>query len=72
MKILATALLALTTSMWAAPTLAQAGGQVSRIVVPFAAGGAREALARTFYTELGEALGRTFIIESKPGAGGAD
>ena len=42
-----------------------------RIVVPFAAGGAREVLARTFYSELGAALGVTAIIDNRPGAGGA-
>src|SRR5499427_9235858 len=51
------------------PLVAQA--QVTRIVVPFAAGGAREVLARTFYSELGAALGETVIIDNRPGAGGA-
>jgi tripartite-type tricarboxylate transporter receptor subunit TctC len=50
---------------------AQPGGKVIRIVVPFAAGGAREVLARTFYSELGAALGQTAIIDNRPGAGGA-
>ena len=50
---------------------AQPGGKVMRIVVPFAAGGAREVLARTFYSELGAALGTTAIIDNRPGAGGA-
>ena len=71
MKIVLTLLAALATSVLPAPASAQIGGQVSRIVVPFAAGGARELLARTFYVELGEALGKTVIIESRPGAGGA-
>src|SRR5215472_7211341 len=48
-----------------------AAAQVTRIVVPFAAGGAREVLARTFYSELGAALGETVIIDNRPGAGGA-
>jgi tripartite-type tricarboxylate transporter receptor subunit TctC len=39
--------------------------------VPFAAGGAREVLARTFSNELGAALGVTAIIDNRPGAGGA-
>jgi tripartite-type tricarboxylate transporter receptor subunit TctC len=51
------------------PSLAT--GQVIRIVVPFAAGGAREVLARTFNSELGAALGQTAIIDNRPGAGGA-
>src|ERR1700704_3997550 len=50
---------------------AQPGGKLMRIVVPFAAGGAREVLARTFYSELGAALGATAIIDNRPGAGGA-
>ena len=50
---------------------AQPGGKVMRIVVPFAAGGAREVLARTFYSELGAALGATAIVDNRPGAGGA-
>src|SRR5258708_1615211 len=50
---------------------AQPGAKVMRIVVPFAAGGAREVLARTFYSELGAALGVTAIIDNRPGAGGA-
>src|SRR5262252_5700662 len=60
---------ALLLSLAALPLLAQA--QVTRIVVPFAAGGAREVLARTFYSELGAALGTTMIIDNRPGAGGA-
>ena len=71
MKRVIHTLLALAATFVVLPASAQIGGQVSRIVVPFAAGGARELLARSFYTELGEALGRTMIIESRPGAGGA-
>jgi tripartite-type tricarboxylate transporter receptor subunit TctC len=40
-------------------------------VVPFAAGGAREILARTFRGELAGALEQTIIVENRPGAGGA-
>jgi len=63
--------LALLCIIFACPVSAQPGGKVMRIVVPFAAGGAREVLARTFYSELGAALGRTAIIDNRPGAGGA-
>jgi tripartite-type tricarboxylate transporter receptor subunit TctC len=65
------ALAALVCSAVAPPAMAQAGGKVIRVVVPFAAGGAREALARSFHTELGAALGQTVIIDNRPGAGGA-
>ena len=64
-------LAALACSVPAAPAIAQAGGKVIRIVVPFAAGGAREMLARSFHTELGAALGQTVIIDNRPGAGGS-
>lgn len=46
-------------------------GKVLRIVVPFAAGGAREVLLRALHSELGAALGQTAIIDNRPGAGGA-
>jgi tripartite-type tricarboxylate transporter receptor subunit TctC len=64
-------LAALACSAFAAPALAQVGGKLVRIVVPFAAGGAREVLARSFYSELGAALGQALIIDNRPGAGGA-
>jgi tripartite-type tricarboxylate transporter receptor subunit TctC len=57
---------ALTAPLWA-----QVGGSVSRIVVPFAAGGAREFPARAIQQELSRELGQNWIIEAKPGAGGA-
>src|SRR5712691_6139667 len=63
--------LALLCVAFACPAQAQPGGKLMRIVVPFAAGGAREVLARTFYSELGAALGATAIIDNRPGAGGA-
>ena len=62
---------ALACLAFAPPTAAQAGGKVVRIVVPFAAGGAREVLARSFHNELAAALGQAIIVENRPGAGGA-
>jgi tripartite-type tricarboxylate transporter receptor subunit TctC len=47
------------------------GGNVSRIIVPFAAGGAREMPARAIQNELNTETGQNWIIEAKPGAGGA-
>jgi tripartite-type tricarboxylate transporter receptor subunit TctC len=64
-------LAALACGAFAAPAPAQVGGKVIHIVVPFAAGGAREVLARSFYSELGAALGQPVIVENRPGAGGA-
>lgn len=54
----------------AAPVLAQSGRDVMRLVSPFAAGGGREILARTFITELAQELGHPVIVDNRPGAGG--
>lgn len=43
--------------------------QPIRLVIPFAAGGPSDVLARGFSQKLGESLGQTIIIDNKPGAG---
>ena len=49
--------------------LAQAA-RVTKVVVPFAAGGVQDILARAISNELGTALGANVIVENRPGAGG--
>jgi tripartite-type tricarboxylate transporter receptor subunit TctC len=54
------------------PSLASAQGYPSqpiKLIIPFAAGGPSDVLARGFAPKLGENLGQPIIIENKPGAG---
>jgi tripartite-type tricarboxylate transporter receptor subunit TctC len=46
------------------------GDRPIRIVVPYPAGGTTDLLARAVGPRLGERIGRTVVIENKPGAGG--
>lgn len=43
---------------------------VTRMVVPFGAGAVQDTIARSISAELGQALGRSVIVENRPGAGG--
>ena len=62
--------LAASLATAAGTTWAQTSAKLEHIVVPFAAGGVQDLLARAMSTELGVALGQTVLIENKPGAGG--
>ncbi len=44
--------------------------QPIRIIVPYAAGGSTDAIARLVAKELTDELGQSFYVENKPGAGG--
>jgi tripartite-type tricarboxylate transporter receptor subunit TctC len=52
------------------PGLARAQSAPLRIVFPFGAGGAADAVARMLAEQLGAALGRPAIVENRTGAGG--
>ena len=71
-RLLVTSMLSVVIfALSAMPAGAQiGGGKVLHIIVPFAAGGVQDILARSISTELGTTLGQTVIVENKPGAGG--
>ena len=64
-------LIALLSAFSAPYALAQANNKPLRIIVAFAPGGPVDAMARTIAEPLGKSLGRTVIVENKPGASGA-
>jgi tripartite-type tricarboxylate transporter receptor subunit TctC len=56
---------------FAAAASAQDPDKPIRLIVPFPPGGAAELGARIFAQPLGQALGQTVVVETKPGADGA-
>lgn len=75
MKTLASCLLAAAAAAQAQDpaSAARAAGWPSkpvRLIVPFAAGGGVDSVARTFATYLSKTWGQTVYVDNKPGAGG--
>jgi tripartite-type tricarboxylate transporter receptor subunit TctC len=63
-------LLSSLAAAWAGGAFAQLGNAPVRILVGAPAGGSTDTLARSLAVSMGPALGRTVIVENRPGAGG--
>jgi tripartite-type tricarboxylate transporter receptor subunit TctC len=63
--------LAAALAAYSAAAAAQYPDKPVRLVVPFPPGGAAELGARIFAQPLGQVLGQTVVVETKPGADGA-
>jgi tripartite-type tricarboxylate transporter receptor subunit TctC len=61
---------ALCVALGVAPALAEYPEKPIRVIYPYAAGGAGDALARLFATAAGPVLGQQLVVENRPGAGG--
>ncbi len=57
-------------ALWQGPLALAQGNTPIRILVGAPAGGSTDTLARTLAIEMGRLLGRTVIVENRPGAGG--
>jgi tripartite-type tricarboxylate transporter receptor subunit TctC len=68
MRIVSTLLLA--SAMAAGSAMAQYPNRPITLIVPFAAGGPTDVVARTLGVSMGKTLGQTVVIENKLGAGG--
>ena len=68
--VAACALCALTQHALAQPAAANYPDKPIRVIVPVAAGGGTDIIARIVTTRLGEMLGMPAVIDNRPGAGG--
>src|SRR5215213_26712 len=71
-KITTTALAIAATAALAGQAFAQSyPTKPVRIIAPFAPGGGTDFIARVAAQKLGEAMGHQFLVDNRPGAGGA-
>lgn len=72
-QVLALAVAGASAAAWPGRGVAQGAypSRPVRLVVPSAAGGAPDLICRVLGNELSQALGQQFVVDNKPGAGGA-
>jgi tripartite-type tricarboxylate transporter receptor subunit TctC len=63
-------LLVVSSASFASPARAALPTGPIRVVVPFAPGGAIDAIGRALARRMGETTGRSFVVENRAGAGG--
>ncbi|MFI5444146.1 tripartite tricarboxylate transporter substrate binding protein [Polaromonas sp. UC242_47] len=69
-KMTFTLALGLAAALWGGPAAAQSyPARPVKIIVPFAAGGPADNYARFMAQRLQEALGQSFVVDNRPGAG---
>jgi tripartite-type tricarboxylate transporter receptor subunit TctC len=64
------AALALAAAAVSSPASAQYPDRQLRLIVPFAAGGPTDLIARLVAAKMGESMGRAIVVENRGGAGG--
>lgn len=69
LAVLACAVMPMVAGLGVAPARAEYPEKIVKIVVPFAAGGGTDIIARTTAQDIQTDLGKSVIIENKPGAG---
>jgi tripartite-type tricarboxylate transporter receptor subunit TctC len=70
-RLLMTAVLFATSAFWTTATAQDYPTRPITLVVPYAAGGGNDVMARTVAEKMSKTLGQNVVVENRPGAGGS-